>query len=527
MAVADARRGHRVLKGKKLVSAKGGCVDELLHPVAIETLESEAGAVLLKAVDSNVPHSGRETPTASRLNRVQLPPIAHDEELHRRLRLAVYANHEAAFLRLRDIILHSEDGKSAHGRLILTFVLSAIPPERGWFESRAPAIRATMAACYIWELIDFNLTPYDAEDIIALCAQSDPQSVDPEVNKALARRDILRCDFDQARRRMTFLSPDDSEFTAVQGACIDFLTGNNEMAIAGFEAALKRARQATGRRKLVLEGEAGVFHMLALLRANDAVRRQEAQKLIEAVGFPIHYSERYVATGAVSIMWHLVCGEEETARIAVHALRNRLRDCRCMLDSALFALCELFVGEDIARAHAAENEAAYERAAPHIPLAARIYAEVLSKTAPDGDQWRRRALETGGGSVIAFSEIITVKPAWELAFESLTALFDAPATGKKRGKTAALVVKRLAWFVDLDTYDIAPVEQQAKGEGWSAGKRVSLKRLHEAGFQARLPHEPRSERLALPAPWRGLERHRILVRPQTRSGRPYRASQCF
>jgi hypothetical protein len=57
---------------------------------------------------------------------------------------------------------------------------------------------------------------------------------------------------------------------------------------------------------------------------------------------------------------------------------------------------------------------------------------------------RRRALELGGGPVIAFSEIITVKPAWERAFESLTTLFDAPTSLEGAGYSAP-PVKLMAW----------------------------------------------------------------------------------
>jgi superfamily II DNA or RNA helicase len=113
-----------------------------------------------------------------------------------------------------------------------------------------------------------------------------------------------------------------------------------------------------------------------------------------------------------------------------------------------------------------------------MPVLARIYAEILCRTSRNTEIWQERAASCGGESLIAFSEIIPFKQPWERAFDTLAA-FLAPAEVKRPAAAAVARTKRLAWLVDLSSNEVTAVEQSPKGAGWTGGRPVALRRLHQ------------------------------------------------
>ena len=68
---------------------------------------------------------------------------------------------------------------------------------------------------------------------------------------------------------------------------------------------------------------------------------------------------------------------------------------------------------------------------------------------------------------------------WERTLDSLAAFLKTggsrPAAPPAVGKT-----KRLVWFVDPEQRTVEALEQSVKGrDGWSLGRAVAMKRLHE------------------------------------------------
>ena len=88
----------------------------------------------------------------------------------------------------------------------------------------------------------------------------------------------------------------------------------------------------------------------------------------------------------------------------------------------------------------------------------------------------------GSADIVPLTHIQSQRPEWERAIEGLEELgvvYDrASYTGPDQPKKKP---KRLAWIVGLDDWErvtVRPVEQNATKSGWSAGRNVSLKRLH-------------------------------------------------
>ena len=152
---------------------------------------------------------------------------------------------------------------------------------------------------------------------------------------------------------------------------------------------------------------------------------------------------------------------------------------------AIVALAALFIDVALLRKRTAHNEAEYNRFVQSMPILARIRAEILSRTARDGASWRERAEALGGNSIVAFTEIVSLMEPWERAFDTLTA-FLKPEEPKRSAEKASGKAKRLAWLVDFSDNEVAVVEQSAKGNGWTSGRPIALKRLHQ--LDARLDY---------------------------------------
>ena len=301
-----------------------------------------------------------------------------------------------------------------------------------------------------------------------------PEKAGSALNKLLLRANILAADFVSARRRIAALPEEEAHIGAAWEASIAFLTGDNDTALAGFRDALKRLRKAAGKRKVALEAEAGLFHMLALLRAGDSALHSELRGLIDAATQEVtlfHHAHR-----AIEALLDLSEGRHEKARETVKRLLEQSQG--ASLGAAIVALASMFADTALAREFVRQHESRYNRLVQSMPILARIYAEILVKTARDAESWRERAAAAGGKDLIAFGEIIAFKQPWERAFETLTA-FLAPAQAKRPVEKAPAKAKRLAWFVDLTNGEVTVVEQSPKGAGWTSGRPIALKRLHQ------------------------------------------------
>ena len=461
----------RSLQKKRLLNDTLACAPELLHAIAVDADECTDGAALLKAAKTSLPRSPRDIQHNGYLYYYK-PPLNQDFDLFRRLRLAVYANDEAEFIRLRGLI-EAETPLDRQSPLLAEY-LAKSPVDRSWLERRQPVIREVLVESYIGRLVEAGDVRDGANAIAEQWAQMAPGLAGARIARLLLRLDILSANFTQARQRMALLPAEDAHFVTGHEAAIAFLTGNNKEAVAGFREALKQFRKFAGKRKVVLEAETGLLHALALLRANDPALHAELGNLIDIA--KTDYSPFFAAYSAVAALLDLAAGREGPAREIVKELSRGAA--LPPLSTAIVALAELFVDIGISREHARENEAECTRLAGHMPLPARVIAEILSKTEKDGARWRERAAEMGGETIIAFTEILSFKPPWERAFDSLAA-FLKPEEPKRGGNQAPAKTKRLAWYVDLNSGEVEAVEQSVKGKGWTGGRPIALKRLRE------------------------------------------------
>ena len=465
------------LQRKRLLTDALDCTPEIMHAVAVEACAGESAAKLIGAVKAMIPKSDREH--TGRPAYYYLQPIDQDFALFRRFRLAIYTNDEAEFSRLYKVVETATS--EPEGSPALIRFLGGFPLSQAWLETLRPVIREMFAEHAIRMFIERGLQAAETSAIVQHYAGAAPCEAGKSLNKLLLRLDILSADFDRARQRIEALPESEAHLAAAHEASIAFLTGDNAAALAGFRNAQKLLRKSLGKRKVAIEAEAGLFHMLALVRANDPALHAELRGLIDAA--TVQETPLYLAHCSVEALLQLIEGRHAEAKDMVEELLKQPSICPAA--NAIVVLAALFIDTALARKRVALNEAEYNRFAQSMPLLARIRAEILSRTASDGAIWRERAGALGGGTLIAFAEIISIMQPWERAFDTLTA-FLKPRELNRTTEKALAKTKRLAWLVDLACADVSVVEQSVKGRGWTGGRPVALKRLHQ--LDARLDY---------------------------------------
>ena len=129
---------------------------------------------------------------------------------------------------------------------------------------------------------------------------------------------------------------------------------------------------------MAFEAEAGLFHMLALLRANDSALHPELRGLIDAATMEV--TPYYLAHRGVEALLELMQGRyDKASQMAAQLLEQ---PCRCEAAAAIVALAALFIDADLIRERSAHHEGEYNRLAQTMPVLARIHAGILSQDLP-------------------------------------------------------------------------------------------------------------------------------------------------
>ena len=378
----------QALQRKGLLDGTLDCIPEIMHAVAAGACQSEGGTDLISAVKAAIPKSERED--GGRPYYWRYPPLSQDIALFRHLRLSVYANDEAEFGRLCRLA-GAEAAKFEDSAEFARFV-SGFPVSLTWLKQLRPAIREVFAEHALHMFIEQGQQTDETGAVIQHYANAAPGEARPGVGKLLLRFDILSANFEGARQRIAALPESEAHLAAAYEASIAFLTGDNAAALTGFRDALKLLRKSLGKRKVAFEAEAGLFHMLALLRANDPALHPELRGLIDAAAMEV--TPYFPAHRSVEALLDLVEGRHEKAKqMAAHLPKE---PARCQTAAAIVALATLFIDSDLMRERVVDNEAEYNRLAQAMPVLARIYAEILSRTSRNDASWRRACRRSWG-----------------------------------------------------------------------------------------------------------------------------------
>jgi len=470
------------LLGQGLLTEDLACPPALLHPVAVDAAASADGELLVAAVL-------RAFPARRSMSYYSSGEQLDCDAVRRLIRWAIYANDADGFSTNRD--LHHKKCDASRAADLLGQLFAMVPLAPGWLASRRPVIQL---ALFDAKLSAFLRTGVPGPDLPALLdhyrAQQDKEGF-AAVQPALLLFDLLAGKLDDVQRGIAAVEDPVGVIRQALEGTVAFLRGRNEAALQHYRDALKLHRKHVGKRKVFLDGVHGLFFLMALLRANDAALQAEAQAGLDAaLSSSSAYSGGLAALQA--LLW-LAQGLEPKARALLEQLRAAMP--AEPLSAACVALAEHAVDADLTHALRADLDARFEHLKHQLPLIARIYAEILAGVAVSPGPYKAYLADVDQGVAVAFTQLVQVRQPWERALESLDAFLGAGASKTTSGQ-GSRKAKRLVWFLDPETRTIEVAEQSAKGkDGWTDGRAVAMKRLHER--DPRLDYLTEQDRTAL------------------------------
>lgn len=455
------------LKRKGLITAREGCKPILLHPVTIDALASPEAADILAIV--NAAYTNTYARMLGGAGRYQGDYAA----LVRMLRHAIYCNDGEQFAAL--CAFHDKHCVPHSSTKLLATLFSATPLGIDWLRSRDPVIQIGLFRAKLdaqFELYD--LTP-DLDTLRTYFRTVQDQPAFATLGPALLDDDLIAGRIDDSKDRLATLIDPTSVDSLCATAAFQFLTGQGDAARQAYRAALKRLRKDRGRRKVFLDDVHGILFLLSLIEANDAAVHHEVSSYVDSL-----LSAETPRIGAYrslqALLW-LSQGFDAKAAGFVKTLR---RDIPCPpLDLAMRALAEYAVAPELSRKHRDALVAEFERLHERFPLFAQVHAEILAKIAPDPTPYQKYLADIGASITLRFTQIMRLQEPWQRALDNLGALLGARTPRPDPAAARETPSKRLAWFVDPVSKVIDVVEQTAKGAGWSDGRPIALKRLHE------------------------------------------------
>lgn len=262
-------------------------------------------------------------------------------------------------------------------------------------------------------------------------------------------------------------------------ALVKMLQGDDHAALPLFDEEIRQIKKATGKRKIFLPGYIGLFHLLALIRSDLPDHLAQAAELSA-------FALKQEGTHSRSVLWLL-------NQLAV--FKNGVSRGRKELEQAVNSEYELppfaqliqslvavWLGKGVAELHdrklgslakTAEQAGFLWIAAEAAMLRARLNPAGKHDTAAAEEFYTSQGMAPIAGNGGSQND-------WERSLKALLAVGGGAPQG---GVKTATAESRLVWQLAGDNKrgtSIQPLEQKRKGNVWSAGRNVALKRLADA-----------------------------------------------
>ena len=466
------------LAARGVLSTDGVAEDSWRAALTSRVALAPTGPALARRVRDAAPKSWREGGAYQYYHGLSRPPY-FDADLARAARLMALAGDEAQVERLI-AVAEREATQDGYPMSMAPALLRGLPADPAFLVKPAPGLRDRIRSAWIEMLLDDGrLEPGLAAQIAAASGENVDWTSAPRFDLAMMRLDLMGERPDAARIRIARLR-DSAPVMALAGqATLAFLGGTPGGGVALFREALKQHRKALGKRRIVLPGEFALYHLMALFAANDVATHGEIGNLLET----LEGTRPYVAVALASLL-DLVSGREREAKDRAERLAKAdiaRREGTDPLGVAISTLALAVVeGANAPRRHLADL-GAVRRWGGHVDLAERILAQVHAKFPASGrpgdGEWPATLRALGDGYPRQFLDIVPIRAAWERTLDKLEGFLAPPAS---LAKIAPLnQTRRLVFRLDAVTSEITVLEQAAKGAGWSAGRPVALKRLHQ------------------------------------------------
>ena len=384
-------------------------------------------------------------------------------ELIEHLRMALHFNDAKRF---NDLMVHwNATSPGRLGFINLCHELFAQPFDGEWLYTRVRAIRDP-ALHHLIETAHLTLMPSSGPVDLLHRIANEPGGAGLELELELAvRHELLVGRLDAAER---LLQGNNTALSDLFRGWLCFLRGDRDQALFHFDFAVRRSRQQTGKREVLLPVVVDAFYVLTLIASGDPARNSRARSYIEFASKKrpadqaLYQALRYAA--------HLAEGRGERAGNPGDGWKKCDAELPLLQLFIYTVLC--WADEEAVRA-ARGNISALARysASNGYPWAASEFSQILQRVCAERPEF---PVAEGGFSPLL--DTVFSQPPWE---RSLLALERLSSSATDRGESSG--ESRMTWRVSVVNHSLAVAAfQQKLGKTgrWSKGKPVSLKLLH-------------------------------------------------
>ncbi len=256
---------------------------------------------------------------------------------------------------------------------------------------------------------------------------------------------------------------------------INFLKGENALALKYFDDALKKYRKETSDRKAYFRHLGGIFHVLTILKQ----RGKDYLKKIHSYAENVPHSTYEHSFQYLNATAYYLKNQVEDTRFFMNRNPNH------SFDLVIKGIVDYWTQHNWTTSAREVYLSFYKDAKENgYDWMAMELAGCFSKVYPDEElrnvfkeEWETYQQKLKVESIL---NIVEIKEKWE---RSLEALLQLKGT-RKRKKATNGKASRLVWLIDFDRHEIQPKEQTINQSGlWSKGRNVALKRLKEGGVK--------------------------------------------
>jgi len=457
-------RALEELRTQRLLSSEHQVDKSLWHPVAVDAISSKNGKALVAAIRKGFPWQG-----VGRHGYNHSPP---DEAATARLiRLAIYANEPTEFAIQSNRF--SQRFGSSKANDLLNNMFSGQSISTDWLATRHPLIQSKLFETKLSEFLSTGVKPDDFERQLSHYRALQHDHVFADLAWAIGYHDLLAGRIADIKNALHVIKPTDAGvMELLMNGAVALLEGQDDIALGHYREALKRHRKGLGTRRVFLPGLHGLLFVLLMLRKNNPALHKEIESGIELA---IDTQGWRPVFEAAQVMLLVTQGHQAAAVELVGRLRKNMP--KDLVGPVFIALAEHAVDKEQSRKHRADLAERFTRVSAALPLIGHIYAEILADVSPSPEEYKKYLQQQTAAIVTRFTNIVESRPPWERALLSLDVfLGGGPAANLAKD---TVKTKRLAWFVDPDQREVEVVEQSVKRDGWTDGRPVALKRLHE------------------------------------------------
>jgi superfamily II DNA or RNA helicase len=434
---------------------------------------------------------------AARFTGSPILAFSSEQQCIRELRIAIYQQDSDRI----DVVMNSL--QSAFWRTTITFEsvfyqICSNPFDRDWVLSLSPPFRE-LGLRLILEKSMYGLHPVDeAFDLLEeICesAEFTPLLQMLYVEQLLLRGRDAELLLESIQSRQTLLvkspksgaklAPTVSSLLAELWATTLFLQGELEEAIVLYRLSLKAHGKSQAKQLEWFELSTAALFLLALLKDGSSGAIRELDGYVEIIlrqpGHTLYASCRLLSLIIQSQQGRMQSADQTTRFLQLYSLDG------IGVGAWLEALCFYWLDLEVAKsALPATLLALYQEAttAGYVWISMEV-AAIMAKLKPDGTMAEAVEVLREEIGTVPLVDIVQRKDAWELSLNALLNLTVAPEAAAPKEATL-----RLVWMLNVlstTNWTVAPLEQKFTAKnGWTKGRSVALKRLHNAGELAYL-----------------------------------------